>query len=105
MSFGDAMADAVVVEQHVLLEDRLLQGFRVMHSLDIAAAIQLGQLGGVERVILLPLLGDQSIASRLAHHHLLHVLAHIPPQPVRHGSFLDHLKWTPFFGPRSDQIR
>src|SRR5262249_31624845 len=51
----------------------------------------------IEGIVLISLLGDETITPRIAHHHLLDVLAQVAPQPIRQGPFLDHQTSRPCY--------
>src|ERR1022692_5347708 len=62
----------------------------MMHRLDESAAAQCSQLPPVQGIGLVAASGDQGIAVRVAHDHLVHMRREIPIQPVRQRAFLDH---------------
>ena len=59
----------------MLFEDRLVERLRMMHGLDKAAAQQVGEFLGIERVVFVTIASNQTIAARLTDNQLIDIRA------------------------------
>jgi hypothetical protein len=80
---------AVVIKGHQLSEHDLLQRSHLMHLFDGTATVLQRRFLRIQVVVLVPILGDQSIPPRLADHHGIHLGVQVAPHPIT-----QRLIWT-----------
>src|SRR5262249_11801506 len=90
-----ALPHPIVVQRRMPLKQHAFRRFSMVHSLDVSAAIQVRELFGVDRVILVRILRNQGIAARLAHHHLVYMIDQVTVQPVGQRPFLNRQEARP----------
>src|SRR5258706_16102417 len=66
VALADPKLHPLVIQRHLPLEERSLQALRMMHRPQIAADHQVAKLLGVDRIVLVPVPGNQAVAARIA---------------------------------------
>ena len=80
---------AVVIEGHLLLQQRAAKRLRLMDGLQVASAIQVGQLASIDRVVFVAVACDPTVPTRFADDQFIDGAAQFPCQPVCQRSFFE----------------